>query len=149
MPKDAELESGWQRFHEPLWRTLARNVTLALAVGVVLALFRGRPSLVGLIAFLALWFTLGGHYAEVMYLNIVRGRVPKTRSAQVFARLAFWFACGCALFLGMNITAQLLSFDVLRYRALWLGGVLLVGIELVVHLISLFRGKPNFYAGTA
>jgi len=141
----ANIADGWQRFEEPLWKTLVRNVGIAAAVGAVLALSRRRLSSVGLFTLLALWFTLGGHYVEVMFLNVVRGQWPKRRSTQVIARLAVWFVGGCVLFLGMSITARLLSIHSLDHRALWIGGGLLIGIELVVHLLGLFRRRPNFY----
>lgn len=35
-----------------------------------------------------------------------------------------------------------------RYPYLWIGGFLLIGIELMAHLLMLIRGKPNFYLGT-
>jgi hypothetical protein len=102
-----------------------------------------------LFASLALWFTLGGHYGEVLFLNVVRFRLPVSRSTQIAVRLAFWFLFGCLLFLGMNATARLLSIQAFPYRRLWIGGCVLVGAELVVHLLALIRRKPNFYDGTA
>ena len=92
------IADGWQRFEEPLWKTLVRNVGIAAAVGAVLALSRRRLSSAGLFTILALWFTLGGHYIEVLFLNVVRGQLPKTRRTQVIARLAVWFVGGCVLF---------------------------------------------------
>src|SRR4051794_33716638 len=48
----AGIAAGWQRFEEPLWKTLVRNVSIAAAVGAVLALSRGRLSSVALFTLL-------------------------------------------------------------------------------------------------
>ena len=93
-------------------------------------------------------FTLGGHYVEVAFLNGIRSRLPKNRGLQLFGRLVFWFVGGCLLYLGMTMTARLFSIKLARYPDLWIGGFLLIGIELVAHLAALLRRKPNFYLGT-
>jgi len=138
----------WEHFHEPLWQTLFRNVLIAVVVGTMLAVGRRNLSLIGPFTLLAMWFTLGGHYVEVAFLNKFRDRLPQSRGLQLLARLAFWFVGGCFLYLGMTATAQLLSRELARYPDLWIGGLLLIGIELVVHLLRLLRRKPNFYLGT-
>jgi len=144
----AELTDQWVRFHEPFWRTLLRNVLIAVVVGAILAVCRGNLSLVGPFTLLAMWFTLGGHYVEVVFLNRVRYRLPKTRASQVLGRLSFWFLGGCVLYLGMSATMRLLTGTSARYRDLWIGGILLMGIEAVVHIVGLLRRKQNFYLGT-
>ena len=66
------------------------------------------------------------------------------------ARLAVWFFGGVVLLAGMMLTAKLLdSPDRVRWPAWWIGGTAFIGIELIVHLILLMRGKPNAYAGRA
>ena len=143
-----EITKDWEHFREPLWQTLIRNVLIAVVVGTMLAIRRGNLSLIGPFTLLAMWFTLGGHYVEVAFLNNVRYRLPQTRGLQLLARLAFWFVGGCFLYLGMTATARLLSGEPAHYPDLWIGGFLLIGIELVAHLLGLLRQKPNFYLGT-
>ena len=59
-----------QPFTEP-WRTTAlRTGSLALAVGVGVGLLKRQLAVVPLVALLALWFTLGGHFLEVPNTDI-------------------------------------------------------------------------------
>ena len=144
----AGITEGWQHFREPLWQTLIRNVLIAVVVGTIVSVRRGNLSSIGPFTLLAMWFTLGGHYVEVAFLNGIRSRLPKNRGLQLFGRLVFWFVGGCLLYLGMTMTARLFSIKLARYPDLWIGGFLLIGIELVAHLAALLRRKPNFYLGT-
>src|SRR5262245_30642034 len=73
-PRALQPNTGTRGFHEPV--RLGRNVAIALLVGGALVL---RVSDLGrLLPFsaLALWFSLGGHYVEVAFLNGVRPRIP-------------------------------------------------------------------------
>jgi hypothetical protein len=55
---------------------------------------------------------------------------------------------GAGLGLGMALTAILLAgFRAARWPAWWLGGVALIGLELVVHVLLQLRGRPSFYNG--
>jgi hypothetical protein len=67
------------------------------------------------------------------------------------ARLGVWFVGGTGLALGMGLTAMALGFPPAQWRAWgpawWLGGLVFIGIELVVHLALQLRGRPSFYDG--
>src|SRR5256885_14905382 len=82
-----QSSSSWPRFAEPFRRALARNVALAAVAGAVLALQRHNLGLLLPLAALALWFSLGGHYIELAFLNGLRARIPAGRLPQVIARL--------------------------------------------------------------
>jgi len=135
------------QFEEPLRRTLARNVALAASVGVVLAVQRHSLRLVLPIAALALWFSLGGHYVELAFLNGLRARISKGRLTQVALRLLVWFAGGVVLYVLMGASAHVLRLDAPPLRMWWYGGLLLIGVELAVHGLLAMRGRPNFYNG--
>lgn len=132
---------------EPLLRTLGRNVVLAVIVGCVLALQRHNLKLLPSLAALALWFSLGGHYVELVFLNGVRPRVAPGRLPQLAWRVGVWFVGGAVLFLLMATTARVLPFRSIPFRLWWYGGCALVGIELLVHAALALRGEPNFYSG--
>src|SRR2546430_8328246 len=121
------------QFEVPLRRTLAGNVALAASVGVVLAVQRHSLRLVLPIAALALWFSLGGHYVEVAFLNGLRARISKGRLTQVALRLLVWFAGGVVLYVLMAASAHVLRLDAPPLRMWWYGGLLLIGVELAVH----------------
>jgi hypothetical protein len=138
---------SWTRFEEPLRRTLARNVAIAAVVGAVLA-FRVRH--LGLFlpfTALALWFSLGGHYVEVAFLNGIRPRISPARERQMAARVGVWFAGGAILYVLMAGSAHLLPLRPPHFTGWWFGGLLLIGVELLVHAGLALRGQPNFYQG--
>ena len=142
-----ESSSRWQRFVEPVSRTLIRNVAIAVAVAAIVALVRRDSKLFPSIAVLALWPSLGGHIVEIAFLNFVRSRIPEARLWQVAVRLAVWFVGGCALYLGMFATARALSLVALPIGFLPWGGLGFIGVELVAHASMAVRGLPNFYSG--
>jgi hypothetical protein len=94
-----------------------------------------------------LWFSLGGHWVEIFFLNWLRPRLTSARWAQVTARLFTWLVGGTLLMVGARITVLSLSRQSLRLAPWWLGGPILVGIELLVHALPPLRGRPNFYNG--
>ena len=134
-------------FQEPLRRTVVRNVALAAGVGVVFALQRHRLRLLFPIAALALWFSLGGHYVELAFLNGLRPRFSQGRLTQAGLRLVVWFAGGAVLYVLMAASARILPLEPPPLRMWWYGGLLLIGVELAVHALLSVRGRPNFYSG--
>jgi len=139
--------TSWPRFEEPFRRTLARTVALAGVVGAVLALQRHEPKLLLPLAALALWFSLGGHYIELAFLNGLRARIPQGRLTQAGARLLVWLSGGIVLYVGMAATARALPIEAPPLRLWWYGGFLLIGVELAVHALLAIRGRPNVYDG--
>ncbi|GAC1669233.1 MAG: hypothetical protein NVS9B4_25280 [Candidatus Acidiferrum sp.] len=92
--------------------------------------------------------SFGGHWVEVWFLNWLRRRVSPARSVQIVTRVLVWFAGGSLLALGMRLTAAaFVSWPSLQWLTWWVGGTAFVGLELVVHLLMQFRGKPSFYNG--
>ena len=138
---------GVSALREPLRRTVARNVALAAGVGVVFALQRHGLRLLLPVAALALWFSLGGHYVELAFLNRLRARVSQGRLTQAGLRLLVWFAGGVVLYVLMAASARILPLDPPPLRMWWYGGLLLIGVELAVHGLLAVRGRPNFYSG--
>jgi hypothetical protein len=143
------MTSDWQPYHEPLRTTLARTVTIALAVGAVLALsWGGGIARWPLTTLLVLWPSFGGHWLELWYLNWLRPRLSDARAVQIGARVGVWFIGGIGLALGMALTAMVLAgFRPARWPAWWLGGFAFVGVELVAQLALQLRGRPSFYNG--
>ena len=133
---------------EPLWQTLSRNLGIAAVVGGALALREGRLALWLPISVLALWFSLGGHYVELLFLLRIRPRIQAVRPALYAGRLVLWFAGGAVLHTCMALTARALPLVPPRFGMWWFGGLLLIGIELIVHALLALRGLPNFYRGT-
>ena len=132
---------------EPLRRTVARNVALAVGFGVVFALQRHRLRLLFPIAALALWFSLGGHYVELAFLNALRARFSQGALTQAGLRLLVWFAGGVVLYVLMAASARILPLEPPPLRMWWYGGLLLIRVELAVHGLLAMRGRPNFYRG--
>ena len=135
-------------YQEPLRTTLLRTITIALIVGLFLALRWGGLARWPLATLLALWPSLGGHFVELFFLNHLRQRLPTARPCQIGARLAVWFIGGALLGLCMSLTAlAIIGVQTPPWRAWWLAGLAFIGIELVVHLFLQFRRCPSFYNG--
>jgi hypothetical protein len=98
-------------FHEPLRNTILRTGILAIALGAVLARFSGGWTRWPVASLLVLWFSFGGHWVEVWYLNWLRPRLPDARAPQSAARSVVWFGGGILLGFGMRATAALPGFE--------------------------------------
>jgi len=130
-------------FHEPLRATLLRTVAIALVVGVVV----GRYALWLPWTAFALWFSFGGHWVEVFFLNWLRPRLPAERWAQIGGRVLIWIVGGTLLMIGARITAPSVGIPARQVPPWALGGPILVGVELFVHALSQVRAQPNFFNG--
>ena len=145
------------RYTEPFSRTVRRTGSIALVAGAALWIIgdyrhQGTHSLVALAASVAfvLWISLGGHYVELFYLNLIRRAVPAKRWLQTLARVSIWAVGGAALFACAEANRQLiLSGDIGDFGAVWLigvrGSVIFVGIELIAHALLRRAGQPNIW----
>lgn len=127
-------------FAEPWRTTLLRTGSLALAFGAGFSLYQHRLAALPRATLFALWFTLGGHFIELLYRNRLRQLISPNPLAQACARLVYWFAGGCVLAAGALATQRF-------PWPWWMGGVLFIGVELVVHFLLLLRRQPSFYNG--
>ena len=137
----------WQPFHEPLRVTLLRTGLIGLVVGVIAASVQRRPASWLQWTAAALWFSFGGHWMELFFLNWLRRRLAAARWVQVIGRLITWLVGGTVLMVGARITASSLSAQALRLPPWWVGGPVFLGLELLVHALPQLRGQPNFYNG--
>jgi len=138
-----------QAYREPLRVTLARTGTIAVVLGLAIAMLAGGGVRYWPAAtLLALWPAFGGHWVELFFLNWLRPRLPADRRTHAIARILVWFAGGCALAAGVYLTAMALhGSHAPRMPAWWIGGLAFIGIELIVHLVLQLRGVNNFYNG--
>jgi hypothetical protein len=142
------MTSRWQPYREPLRTTVLRTGMIAIAGGAVLARFWGGWARWPMATLLALWFSFGGHWVEIWFLNWLRPRLPGARGLQVAARAGVWFAGGIVIAMGVRAAAMALEGDhPAHWPAWWLWGLGFIGIELVAHLALQLRGRPSFYNG--
>ncbi len=142
------MTSQWQPYREPLRTTILRTGIIAIVVGAVLARWWGGLSRWPMATLLVLWLSFGGHWVEVWFLNWLRPRLSSARGVQAAARVGVWLVGGAGLAVGMGLTAMALAgFRPAHGPAWWLGGLGLIGIELVIHLVLQLRGQPSFYNG--
>jgi len=132
---------------EPWQSTALRTGTIALAIGACVGVSSGRLSVVLPTSLIALWFTLGGHFVEVLFRNRLRYGIGTGPFVQVFARLACWFVGGSALYAGAGATRAILTGRGFPSWPWWTGGAFFVGLELLVHLWLRSHGQPSFYDG--
>jgi len=141
------MTAQWSPFREPLRRTLLRTFAIALVLGAVLARSMGGLQHWPLASLMVLWFTFGGHWVEVFFLNWLRPRLPVARAFQIAARVVVWFIGGVALGIGAASTPMLFGYTIVERPAWWMFGVAFVVLELLVHLLPQLRGGPSFYNG--
>lgn len=147
-------------FTEPLRATLARTLLIAavLATAFAWASFRSGPQAAAARTWAAyplgfLWISFGGHWPELLFINRIRPRLPRSAGLRAAARVLLWLACGpvlCAAGVttfALVATGQPPSPRVLSSALLW-GGPVFVGIELVVHTLALLRARRTFWNGT-
>ena len=142
------MAAPWQPYREPVAATLARTVAIALVAGGVVAWGVGRLDVWPVAAGFALWFSFGGHWVELWFLNWLRPRLAPARRLQAAARVAVWFLGGVAL--GGGVAASMRLVPVTRgleRPTWWAVGAAFVALELLVHLTLAVRGRPNFYNG--
>jgi len=137
----------WQSYHEPLRVTLVRTGLVGLLVGIIAARVQGQGASWPQWTAFALWFSFGGHWVELFFLNWLRPRLASARWVQVTGRLFTWLVGGTLLMVGARITAASFSGQSLRLPAWWLGGPVFLCLELLVHALPQLRGQPNFYNG--
>jgi hypothetical protein len=141
------MQPPLQPFTEP-WRTTAlRTGSLALAVGVGVGLIEGHLAVVPSVTLVALWFTLGGHFLELLFRNRLRQHISGRPAMQVVARVAYWFVGGAVLFEGALATRALVAGRMTVPLSWWLAGIAFVGVELLIHLGLRVRGQPSVYDG--
>ena len=140
--------NDWQPYREPLRITLLRTVTIALLAGALASPWFGGFRRWPVVSLLMLWPSFGGHWIDLLFLNVLRARLPGARVAQSLARFAVWFLGGVVLALGLRLTAA--AFWVHR-PLLWLtwitAGIGFVAVELVAHAALHVRGRASFYNG--
>ena len=139
MSLSAPSQPTWQPLAEPWRATARRTLLIALAVGVGIGLYRGRWGTVPVATLIALWFTLGGHFVELVFLNGLRSHIGGGRAVQAVARVAWWFAGGCVLYAGARVTGLLLVGRAVLPWPWWTGGIFFIVLELFVHALMRAR----------
>ena len=130
---------------EPMRRTVLRTVSIAMTVALVICLATHNGSAFAPFFFGGLWLSLGGHVAEVVWLNGIRHRLPRSPLVQKPGRIMFWFVSGIVLGAPMGLTMRLLD-PKFNPPPLLSIGVAFVLIELVIHYVVLHLSRrPSFY----
>lgn len=137
----------WQPFREGIHITLIRTGLLGIVAGVILAWAQGQPGAWPQWTLFVLWFSFGGHWVELFFLNLIRPRLPAARTTQIIGRLLTWLIGGTLLMAGARITVLALSTQPMHLPPWWLGGPIFVGLELLVHAMLSLRGLGNVYNG--
>ena len=141
------IRTRWEPFAEPWRATALRTGTVALAIGVGVGLYQRQLAAVPVTTLIALWFTLGGHFVEVLVRNQLRDGIGESARVQAIARLVCWFAGGSVLYAGALATRAILTGRGGVPWPWWTGGIFFVGLELLIHLFLFARRHPSFYDG--
>lgn len=133
-------------FSEPWHTTALRNGSIALGVGLGVGLYQRHLAVVPLVTLLALWFTLGGHYVELLFRNRL-GPLLASPGPRALVRLVYWFAGGSVLYALALVTRGIFTGRRAVPWPWWTGGVLFLAVELLIHLLMRVRQQPSFYDG--
>lgn len=144
-----------QPYHESLGATLLRTLSIAFVLTTLLTVLliatgqaRGALVRLWLTTYPAiLWFPLGGHYVELLYLNVLRMRRPAFHRHRRSTRIGVWFIGGLPLGLGLWWTWTGLGNALPVAPPWWWGMPAFVIVEFVVHAIRQALGYPNFWNG--
>lgn len=147
MIANGDVETPRQPFSEPWHATALRTGSLALAVGAAVSVGERRLAVLLPVSLFALWFTLGGHFVELLFRNRLRYGIGGRPAILALARIAYWFTAGAVLFEGAMATRALLGSRLNVPVSWWLAGLGFVGVELLIHLGLRARGQPSFYDG--
>ncbi len=142
-------------YSESIAATLFRTVSIALIVGSLLTVATVswyRTQLSAAVYWFSLvtavfWFSFGGHWVELLHLNVIRMKLSRSRTTEVVVRLAVWSLGGLILFAGMKTTLTAFGNLLLSVFPWWLGGFFFIFVELIVHTISAAFGRANFWSG--
>ena len=130
---------------EPLRSTALRTVSIAMAPALIKGVATHTGSAFASLLFGGLWFSFGGHWAEMVWLDGIRHRLPKSPVVQMLGRITFWSVTGMVLGVPMGFTMRLLD-PKLNPPTLVSMGVAIVLVEIVVHYLVLhLRERHSFY----
>jgi hypothetical protein len=130
------------------WRATARRTgAIALVVGASVGVYERRLGVVPTATAIALWFTLGGHFVEVVLRDHLVDRLEGRGFVQAAVRVVAWFAGGSILYAGALMTRVLLTGDHAVRWPWWAGGAAFIALELFVHLVLYARGHASVYDG--
>jgi hypothetical protein len=133
--KGARVTAQFEPYRERISTTLLRTIGIAVAVSGLIAWSRGGLAQWPRLGLMVLWVSFGGHWVELLFLNLFRPKIGNSR----LLRVALWFAGGILMAAGMGLSG---------FRpAWWVGGLGFIGVELIVHLLLHVGGRPSFYDG--
>jgi hypothetical protein len=143
------------KYSEAFYATLRRTVAIAVILGSILfGLYTltapaGNGRALNWFSWVVavFWFSFGGHWVELFYLNWLRMKLPVNRAVETAVRLLVWYIGGCFLFAGMQYSSAALGNRCLLPFTWWFGGIFFIIAELAVHLILLLLKRRNFYSG--
>jgi hypothetical protein len=151
----AQPPAGPQPYRESPAATLRRTIAIGLVLTTILSvgLHLTRPASGSLLRLwlttfpAILWFPLGGHFVELVYLNFLRIRWAWWHRHKRPARMIVWFLGGLPLGAGLWWTWTSLGNSLPLTPPWWWGMPFFVVVEFVVHAIRHALGYPNFWDG--
>ena len=143
-----------EKITEPFLQTLFRTVIAATIISLVLYFihvipFNGKSKLIeyGVIwaAFFSIFFV--GHWIELLFINVIKFRLPRNIYVLYIARVCYWFVSSILLFLIANTIRELLVSNSRQLGNWWSFGFLYIGVQLLMYAIMHIRLKKSFYNG--
>ena len=143
-----------EKTNEPFLQMIIRTVLTATIISLILYFthvipFNGKSKLTeyGIIwaAFFSIFFV--GHWLEVLFINVIKFRLPKNIFVLYIVRICYWFVSSIPLFLIATTVRELLESKSRQLGNWWSFGFLYIGVQLLMYAIMHIRLKKSFYNG--
>ncbi len=135
----------FEEIDEPLRVTLSRTLTIAVVVGVVASFATHNIRMGFAIGLGALWPSVGGHWIELLWLNLIRKRLKPKVPILVALRLIYWWAWGFVIIFPAFYTIHVIAPSLPPMPSPLLGGFGFLFVEMLLHGIFAMNHRPNAF----
>ena len=139
---------------EPLIQTIKRTIITTTIIAIILYFVNIFPHsgeskviVFGIIWAAIFCIVFGGHWLELLYINHIKFALPGNILVLYVSRLIYWFLSSIPLFMIANFIIGTFLHKNRSLNSWWAFGLLYIGIELFMQLITHLRFKKSFYNG--
>ena len=139
---------------ESFIQTIKRTIITTTIIAIILYFVDVFPhsgesrSVVFGITWAALFcIVFGGHWLELLFINYIKFELPQNIFVLYVSRVIYWFLSSIPLFIIANFIIGIFLHKNRNPNSWWAFGLLYIGIELFMQLITHLRFKKSFYNG--
>ena len=143
-----------EKFYEPFHRTVIRT---ALFAGILSLFFywnqladeQGKEMLriFGNGWMSCFWFTFGGYWIEILYINYLKFYLPRNLPLLYACRIVVWYGTAIVFLYLSESSYNFLMKQENSITISWTFGFIYIGIEMLIHGFIHYRIKKSFWNG--